>query len=395
MKKFCDLLVLAAFIFSIQSGTFAQQPGATGLAALANARPGEVISLPGFFPGKIPELPYRKTVLPGPRFIISDDPEYIRDAESIALQEKVSPGAVRLYVYNVNGVTAPAKMPRKITTLIKNTGKKVMHLHFEKFSSQLPSANYYQIGKQGLADYFQSKGLDSSFSIPPGEAIPIDPARERQVVQYDELVHGIYEFTIDQPAEITVLQTSPETPGPVAMKRMHSVVPPSHSNAGRGLFSICNYGISTEKSIDTRDGPVTLTIADGKKDPWITGREGSTGQTTTLSGNYGVIYNIKIKWKSTDGRGLALVTWNPWNSNNQWCGGMANTVVVSDGKYKGGVIQLPADRLITTGAPEAILIQTFQPSVTGQEQIIRLTYSPPGASCLPTPLVLIPVELNK
>lgn len=391
MKKF----IVAGLIISLQAGASAQQPGASGLAALANARPGEVLNLPGFFAGKIPEMAYRKAVLPGPQFIISDDPEYIREAESIALQEKVSPGAVRLYVYNVNGVTEPSKMARKITTLIKNTGWKVMHLHFEKFSSQLPSTNYYQIGKQGLADYFTSKVTDSGFSIPPGEAVPIDPARERQVVQYDELVHGIYEFTIDQPAEVTVLQTSPGTPGPVALKRIHSVVPPSHSNAGRGLFSICNYGISTEKSIDTRDGPVTLTIADGKKDPWITGREGSTGQTTTLSGNYGVIYHIEMKWKSTDGKGLALVTWNPWNGNNQWCGGMANTVVVSDGKYKGGVIQLPADRLITNGAPEAILIQVFQPSRNGEEQVIKLIYSPPGASCIPTPLVFIPVELSK
>jgi hypothetical protein len=55
---------------------------------------------------------------------------------------------------------------------------------------------------------------------------------------------------------------------------------------------------------------------------------------------------------------------------------------------------LPSDRLITKKAPEAILIQVFSPAANGEEQTIHLTYSPPGASCLPTPLVFIPVDMN-
>ncbi len=101
-----------------------------------------------------------------------------------------------------------------------------------------------------------------------------------------------------------------------------------------------------------------------------------------------------MKWKSTDGKGLALVTWNSRSGNNQWCSGMANTMVVSEGKFKEGIIQLPSDRLVTKAAPEAILIQVFKPAANGEEQTIRLTYSPPGASCLPTPLIFIPVDLK-
>src|SRR6186713_3104299 len=116
MKRFGCLIVFGLMVY-FRSGVCAQQPGTAGVqqpgaavvrqagaagvqAVLTKARQGQVVLLPGFFPGKIPELSYTKKVLSGPQFIISDDPEYIRDAECIALREKVSPGAVRLYVYN-------------------------------------------------------------------------------------------------------------------------------------------------------------------------------------------------------------------------------------------------------------------------------------------------------
>src|SRR5689334_5586604 len=68
---------------------------------ILNAKQGSIVELPGFLTEKIPSIPYQKVVLPGPQYIISDDPEYIRVPEIIALKEAVQPGAVRLYVYNV------------------------------------------------------------------------------------------------------------------------------------------------------------------------------------------------------------------------------------------------------------------------------------------------------
>ena len=137
---------------------------------------------------------YQKTVLPGPQFIISDDPEYIRVPEAIALKEAVVPGAVRLYVYNVNGVKEPVKIDRKIIAVLKNTGKQPMHVRMLKYSSQKPSLNYFQIGKQGLADYFASNGSELIRTVAPGKSISIDEKLDKHVVKYDELVHGFYEF---------------------------------------------------------------------------------------------------------------------------------------------------------------------------------------------------------
>src|SRR5690606_22497770 len=132
----------------------------------------------------------------------------------------------------------------------------------------------------------------------------------------------------------------------------------------------------------------------GKKDPWVIGTEGVSGQLSRLAGNYGVMYDIELKWKSSDGKGLALVTWNSRSADNKWCSGMAASMVVSEGLHSAGIVKLPEDKTFTKSAPEAVVIQVFKPDAIGTEQILRLKYSPPGASCLPTPLVFIPVDLK-
>ena len=95
-----------------------------------------------------------------------------------------------------------------------------------------------------------------------------------------------------------------------------------------------------------------------------------------------------MKWRSADGKGLALVIWNPR------CGAMSATMIASKGKFDSGIIQLPSNKLITKGAPEGILVQLFLPNKNEEEQTINITYSPPAASCLPTPLVFIPIDMK-
>lgn len=360
---------------------------------LTGARPGDIVLLEGFLTEKLPKISYQKTIQPGPQFIISDDPEYIRIPEAIALQEEVSPGAVRLYVYNVNGVTVPQKMPRKISAVIKNLGKEDMRIRMLKYSSQKPSTNYFQIGKQGLQDFFTSNEVNNLRVVKPGGVIAIDEKLEKEIVHYDELVHGFYEFVIDQPALISVLQTAPEKSGPKAFPSIDTLIPFSHVNAGRGVFPVSNYKITNKDTIDTKNGVCQLIVADGEDDPWITGTIGADKQDAKNAGNYGVLYNTNLKWKSTNGKGLALITWNARSDNGQWCGGMGLTMALYDARMKKTVRQYPSSQLITKGKPEAVLIEIFRPDPSKEIQEINFTYSPPGASCLPTPLILVPVDL--
>lgn len=387
-------LLASACLLSIN--TQAQQLTPQQNQALLRAEQGAIVKLDGFLTEKTAQIPYHKYPTPGPQYIISDDPEYIRVPEAIALKESVVPGAVRFYLYNVNGVKEPQQMDRKIIAMIKNTGKAPMRIKMLKYVTQKPSTNYFKLGKEGLAAFLAAQPSEDIRTLKPGEAVPIDEKLEQYVVKYDELVHGFYEFLVDQPAEITVLQTDLKTSGKDALKRITNVLPPkTKSGAGRGLYGVSNYHVNNTTVIDTKNGTSALIVADGATDPWIVGREGTTGQMAKLAGNYGVMYNIELKWKSTDGKGLALITWNSRSADNQWCSGMAAAMKVSGGKFNEGIIQLPKDQLVTKAAPEAVLIQVFKPSANGgEEQTIKLTYSPPGASCLPTPLIFVPVDLK-
>lgn len=364
-------------------------------AALSTAAQGSIVEIPALDLNPLPEIAWQKNALDSPQYLISDDPEYIRVPEAVAMRESVDPGAVRLYVYNVNGVKEPAKIPRRISAVIANDGDGPMTLAFSNYAFRPPTTNYYHAGKNGLADFFSAKNLPAPRTIGPGESMPIDEAMEAAVANYDDLVHGFYEFTIDQPATISVVQTDPGTPSTVANARIDAPLPTkSHSGAGRGKFLTANFDVAPADGyvLDTTHGAVQLVVADGKKDPWVRGTESTLpGTEAVLAGNYGVIYDIEVPYTTTDGRGIAVVTWNARYNPKAWCGAMAATVVANEGDFPAGIVQLPSDELATKSAPECVLIQRYPALAPGETGTIRIRYSPPGASCLPTPLVFVPI----
>jgi hypothetical protein len=333
-------------------------------------------------------------VTPSPQFVFSDDPEYITKPEAAALREPVVPGAVRLYVYNVNDVTEPEKMPRIIVPVIKNLGKKPMHLRMLKYSSQPPSGNYYAIGKGGLKDYFQSEASDEVRVIKPGEVAAIDEKMAKQLVQHNDLAHGLYDFVIDQPGEISVIQTAPDAKLSEAYARIKEVLPPhAHSGAGRGVYATSNMAVllgeNNDFVYDTAKGPMQVVVADGKTDPWILGRSEGQENLSILKGNYGVMYDIELQRTSSDGKGLAVVMWN-FRHGQKWCDGMATAVEVN-----GEVIEVPSDALAVYNPPDAVVVKVLPPVAKGETDTVHIRYSPPGASCLPAPIVFVPVDYKK
>jgi hypothetical protein len=389
LNKILSLAVASLILSDVSAQTDLKKVS----SVLKNAKEGEVVILDNFLDPNFKKIDFIQTISPGPQFIISDDPEYIRIPEAIAMQEEVLPGAVRLYVYNVNGIKEPQQMPRKINAVLKNLGSENLHLRMLKYSSQKPSTNYFQIGKQGLADFFASEEKGNVRIVKPGEVIAIDEKFDKHIVKYDELVHGFYEFVVDQPAQISVLQFAPEKIAVKAFAEIDTIIPFSHVNAGRGIFPVSNYKVVSKDTIKTANGVSQLIIADGIDDPWITGTIGADKQDAKNAGNYGVLYNTNIKWESTDGKGLALITWNSRSADNQWCGGMGLAMELFD-KGKKSIVQFPSDRLVTKSAPEAILLKIYKPDPNKKVQEINFTYSPPGASCLPTPLILVPIDLK-
>jgi hypothetical protein len=135
-----------------------------------------------------------------------------------------------------------------------------------------------------------------------------------------------------------------------------------------------------------------LVIADGVDDPWVLGKEGVSGKESKLAGNYGILYDVELNWKSTNGKGLALLTWNS-RTDNRWCSGMANAILIQNEGKGNEIVSIPSNQLTTRGAPEGVLVKVFKPDPTKETQTLKFTYSPPGASCLPTPLIFVPIDL--
>ena len=69
-------------------------------------------------------------------------------------------------------------------------------------------------------------------------------------------------------------------------------------------------------------------------------------------------------------------------------------MVVSKGLHPGGVVRVPSTAAAVKAATDAVVLDVFPPAPNGAEQVIHLTYSPPGAACLPTPLTLVPVQMK-
>lgn len=368
-------------------------------AALATVAPGataRVENIPREAFANLPKLAWNREILPGPQYLISDDPEYIRVPEGVALSETVKPGSVRLYVYNVNGVKEPSPIPRRISAVIENLGDAPLNATFSASVLPTPSGNYHAIAKNALAGFLRGEGAGRTLTVEPKGAAPLDPAMEALVVKYDDLVHGFYEFSIDQPARIRVVQTAPEVPSVEASRRLPDVLPTkSKSGAGRGQFpdNMFRITLKDDAVVDTANGAVQLIIADGKDEPWTEGTESTlpAGEKAVLKGNYGTFYEITLRRRSSDGRPLALVTWNARAGNSQWCGGMVAAMRVGPGQFPAGVVALPSDAVATKDWPDVVVAQVYPPLPAGQEETITVTYSPPGASCLPTPLIFLPV----
>lgn len=343
----------------------------------------------------IPKLPLNIEPAGGPQFLLSDKPEYFRTGDGIAMSERVEPGDVRLYLYHV---PTPDAGPKKITAVIENLGEEAMHVKFERAIVPTPGGDYQKIGKTGLVGLFSEGGdlSNMNLTVPAGETVLLDES----LLQYDlvtnDLIHAIYEFSVDQPAQISTLQTAPgvdPTKAVNTLEKLPPVLPGHHpSGAGRGLFETSAIDLTTEGTWDTADGAAQVIFADGD-DHWIEGRDSISGEPSLNKGNYGVIYRMRIPYRSSDGRGVSLLVYNP-RAGAKWCGVQAVAVkLLSEGQLDAGetgIAELPGDAVRYAGPPEAVLVQHYPPAGEGEEGVIELLFSPPGASCLPVPFVLVP-----
>ena len=285
----------------------------------------------------LPAAPIRITPGRGPQFLFSDKPEYFRAGNGIALQEDVEPGIVRLYLYHVPD---SGETPKVITALLENRGSHALKLRLLRQAFPEPGGDYLRIGKAGLVGLFSSKPEKQARTVPAGGRVPVDPKLDRTTVSGQQLVHGFYEFEIDQPARVTVLQRDPDQSSAEVVDRLPNLPraePGQASGAGRGQFAPSDLVVTNAPGtiLDTASGVQWLVLADGKADPWVRGRDGlAGGEEVVNDGNYGVMYRARLAWRSTDGRGLALLI-TKQGGPSKYCPAQSGAVLVGAGQWPG------------------------------------------------------------
>jgi hypothetical protein len=329
----------------------------------------------------------------GHQYIFSDNPEYIRVPEGAAIRELAAPGKLRLYTYHVNGTTATTS---KITTVIENLGNEPLTVRYLRRGNAGPSTNYYLVGKRAMRRFLESTpDPEPSLTVPVKGAAVLDPYKEAARVGFDELLHSFHDLEINQPARIIVLQTPPENDSVEVARRIEETLPPKAFGAGRGVFPHSDYDVKVhgtdgpDSPYDTAHGPRQVIVADGKHDPWLEGIDSELGTTVALKGNYGMIYDMEIPVKTSDGRSLAVAVYNA-RTGAKWCDNMAAVIGVSGGVFPEGLVDVPADFTYVTGLDTVVVLQIVPPSP--EVQTLRVTFTPPGASCLPVPILLIPFD---
>jgi hypothetical protein len=359
---------------------------------LAAATQGAIVHTGDLPLPSLPELDYSKTP-GGPPFVFSDNPEYIRQPEGVVLREPVDPGVFRLYTYHVNGTTGTVG---KITTVLENKGQGDMSVRFLRRANAGPSTNYYLVGKNAMNRFLSAQPeAEPALTIPAGQAAVLDDYQEKARVKFDELIHSFHDIQINQPGVLTVLQTPPDNDSVEVAKRITEVIPPKHFGAGRGKFPFSEYTVVVHgpegpgSAYDTAQGPAQIIVADGKRDPWLEGVDTILGTTVALKGNYGVIYDIEIPYTTTDGRSIAIMVYNA-RTGSKWCDNMAAAIGVGPGKFPDGIVDVPTGQTYVTGLDQAVVLQVLPP--TEKQGIARIRFTPPGASCLPVPILLVPFD---
>lgn len=390
-------LLLIALGGSLALKTLAQGFSETEALRFRAAQPGSVVLLPEALKlgARLPLVPV--TVAPdvSPQLLFSDQPEYFLTGNGIALQERVEPGLVRLYLYHV---PMPSDERKTITAVIENLGEKPLALRFLRRARPTPSSNYHAVAKNALRDFLELRPEPSARMIPIGATVPLDNRLDTATAGRGQLVHAIYEFEINQPAQVTVFQRDPRQKSVAVFRqlpRLPAILPGREkgSGAGRGLFPRCDFIVSngSGEALDTANGAAQLIVADGQRDPWMRGRDGLEDRESVNVGNYGALYRIRLHTANSDGRGWALFL-SQLPGQGEACGKTCAVMKVGTGRTPGRVLMLPRDRVTFGGDGQVVLVQRFPPVPKGETGVVEITYSPPGACCLPTPLIFVPYE---
>jgi hypothetical protein len=347
-------------------------------ADLNDGLPAAVISLAGVDPLVCPEIPMSST-WSGGRLIFSDSPESPdttgRLYEDGTLQATDHATHNRVFLYHVNGVEGNrVRFAVVITNLGASDGTLIVH----KRGLAGPTANYLYGGKVAFMRWLLARS-SSPVTVPAGAAVTLDADLDQITAAPVELVHGIWDYSFDQPHKIAVcvllVSDDPRTCAdlPLLPRDAHQ----------RGTFDHADkvYAMDCGATIDSINDVQQFPIAGNTpNDLDATGTDQTDGSPQVLGGNYGILYRVRLRTQSSDGRNLGFL-FNP--RGGAWGG----AVRASPGITPGGVFLIPASTAAVESNATGAIEGKYAPDPS---QATWMLFMPTGGASLPLRVLAVP-----
>lgn len=344
---------------------------------------GDTTSMFGINGATLPQITVTNTDFNGP-LIYSDDPEYAL-ANGIMYTANVAAGTTRIYVYHVNS----AGGTKKITVVGQNIGYTTATVTNLRRATGFGTA-YAYIGKQAVADFLQSTSALTPVTVSTNTLFVLDWVLDNTGVTSNQLAHGIIDVYSSQSIRYSICMLNRSSTTLTTFSSLTNLAQDGYNR--RGTFPAMNRTKNLSSVINTASGMQRISIIRSPTDNQIVGTDAMTFSIRTNAGNYGLLYNINIPLRSSDGKDMAIMV-NPRG------GDFGGAFQISPGITPGGVFFAPsAGSIGNSSLDTAAILGKY--ALTVSTTTAKLQFITPGGSSLPIELIfapythIVPVELS-
>ncbi len=211
--------------------------------------------------------------------IFSDSPE-VPTTSGVLYQDTVT-GRARMLAYHLNGLGRPARL----YVLARNLGARPVDVHTRRLGETAPTRIEGTLGQVTLMEYFASQG-GPTLSLAPGQTAAVYAS---PTLNTGSGVNVMQDLETTGSVELTILMLEDTLPPTAQVAQQLPYLKPDGRHV-RGTFpdAVRHLRVSLGAL------PTRITIGDGQLDPALTGTDVLTGQSVTLAGNYGVLYDLEV-----------------------------------------------------------------------------------------------------
>lgn len=328
---------------------------------------GNKLAIDGYSVKAMEAIPYQYQTEPVTLFR-SSGPESI-NSEGILYQDTIT-GDARFLLHHKNQIGKLAKL----YVIAENPGTSPATVTLKNEAMAGPTSYAEWAGRVSLTRYFEGL-LDANnpqkITLQPGEKRIIWNSINKNPMKPQEIITFTGDLSSDAPIRYTSLLVSANR-DPIADLDKLPYLDPNESIV-RGTFADSTRVFSYNDPIGSRS--VKLSLTDNREDPFQQGLDGIKGTEALNSGNYGLIYKLKLNHVAAN----TLVLFNP--RGGLFVGSaVVNGEVVTFGHSGKEDISSTASVLYRTG---------------NQEESVEIWISPAAGSNLPFVLLFEPLPQKK